>query len=714
MREVSAKAVRGVLEVLEEARLPIAPVLAHLPLSSDALRQPDMRIDWDVFVAFLDAVVAHHGDKLSLEEIGARCLRVPAFHFLRLAGRLVVSPRQLYAVANRMVGPAMFSNVTVTTSWLPGGRLVVTGELAAGYRESTHVFRLCHGNVVALPRLLELPPATIEEQVVSGRRGRLVLELPASHTIGATLRRGMRTVFALGDVFRSVARQQTELEGSLAALRSSRHELRQLIERLPEGVLVHRAGIVVWANAAMLESLGYERLDEVVGRHILDFIPPEDRAALAAAMAKAPANEVSDERIEYRVLRPDGAIRRLQSGTVQHVDFEGARARLVVLRDVTEQHRLHEQLALAERMSLLGRLAAGVAHEINNPLAYTHASLEVAASQLAGLARDVPTDALEESLARAREGTERVRGIVRDLKMLSRAEDEPGEAVDLHALLDSTLALAANAIGPKARVIRDYREAPRARATRGRLGQLFLNLLLNAADAIPETGGDHEIRVTISANPAGQAVVEISDTGIGIPPALVARVFDPFFTTKAVGSGTGLGLAICHRIVTQLGGEITLESTPRVGTTFRVTLPACASEPAPIGVPAQAHVRARVLVVDDEPALLRAIDGLIGDAHDVVTVSSGRQALDLLQVDRAFDVILADLMMAGVTGVDLFEAVSSNDPGLARRFVFMTGGAFTARGRALLGSVPNRCIEKPFDGDELLRAVSELVANAPS
>jgi PAS domain S-box-containing protein len=703
VREVSGKAIRAVIEVLEEARLPVEPVLAGLPLSRAAL---GARVDWDVFVAFLDAVVAHHGEALSLEEIGARSLRVPAFHFLRLAGRLVLSPRQLYTVAQRMVGPAMFSNVTVTTSWLPGGRMVVTGELAAGYRESTHFFRMCHGNVVALPRLLDLPPATIEEQAVSGRRGRLVLELPASHTLGARLRRGMRTVFAVGDLFRSVTRQQAELEGSLAALRTSRHELRQLIERLPEGVLVHRGGIVAWANTAVLESLGYDRLEQVVGRHILDFTPPEDRAALAAAMANAPENEVNDNRIEYRVLRPDGAIRRLQAGTVQHVDFEGERARLVVLRDVTEQHRLHEELALAERMTLLGRLAAGLAHEINNPLAYAHASLEVATSQLAGLAG--PTDALEQSLARAREGTERVRGIVRDLKMLSRAEDEPGEAVDLHALLDSTLALAANAIGAKARVVRDYREAPRARATRGRLGQLFLNLLLNAADAIPDEG-NHEIRVSISTSATGHAVVEISDTGIGIPPALAARVFEPFFTTKAVGSGTGLGLAICHRIVTQLGGEIALESTPRVGTTFRVTLPACAGEPAPIGVPVHPHVRARVLVVDDEPALLRAIDGLIGEAHDVVTVSSGRQALELLQVDRAFDVILADLMMAGVTGVDLFEAVSSDHPGLARRFVFMTGGAYTARGRALLGSVPNRCIEKPFDGDELLRAVGELV-----
>ena len=483
----------------------------------------------------------------------------------------------------------MFTNIAVTVTTGPAGQMIVTGELAAGYRESERLFRLCHANIAALPRLLDLPPAMIEEQVVTGRRGRLVLELPPSHTIGARLRRGMRTVFALGDVVRSVARQQAELDGSLAALRASRHELRQLIERLPEGVLVHRGGTVVWANAAVIESLGYEHRDEVVGRHILDFVPPEDRAPLAEEMAKAGPNQVNEERIEYRVLRPDGTYRRLQAGTVQHVEFEGARARLVVLRDVTEQHRLHDQLALAERMALIGRLGAGVAHEINNPLAYAHASIEVAMNLLAEQPRN---DKLDEALARAREGTERVRGIVRDLKMLSRADDEPGEAVDLPALLDSTLALAANAIVPKARVIRSYGEAPRARATRGRLGQLFLNLLLNAADAIPDGHPErHEIRVRIGQDAAGRPVVEIADTGIGIPPALAERVFEPFFTTKPAGMGTGLGLAVCHRIVTQLGGEIELASTPDA-TTFRVALPPGEVESVPATEP-RAVVAAR-------------------------------------------------------------------------------------------------------------------------
>jgi PAS domain S-box-containing protein len=702
MHEVSARAVRSLLEVLEAERIPLEPVFARLAVPEAVLRDPTTRVDWDTFATLVEAIEATC--PLSLEAIGSRALLVPSFQFLRLVGRLVVSPRQLYAVANRLVAPAMFTNVTVTVEWTPTDRLVLTGELAAGYRPSVAVFRLCHANVVALPRLLDLPAATIEEQAITGDRGRLILVLPASHTIGAKLRRGARAALALGEAFRGVARQQAELEGSLAALRSSRHELRQLIQRLPEGMMIHRNGRVVWANAAMLETFGYDRVEDVVGRGVLDFAPPEDRAELAAQMARAATNQVNDDRLEYRILRPDGTLRRIQAGTAQHVEFEGAQARLIVLRDITEQHRLRDQLALAERMALLGRLAAGVAHEINNPLAYAQASLEVALRELDG-----DSTKLADSLARAREGTERVRGIVRDLKMLSRAEDEPIEAVDLRALLDSTLVLAANAIEPKARVIRRYGDAPHARATRGRLGQLFLNLLLNAADAIPDGDADrHEIRVTLSRDTAGRAVVEIGDTGAGIAPALVDRVFDPFFTTKPVGAGTGLGLAICHRIVTQLGGDITFEST-RAGTTFRVALPPATAAPSIARLPAPVPRRARILVVDDEPALLRSIDALIGDVHDIVTAGSGRQALDVLRRDRGFDVILADLMMADVTGAELFEVVSSDHPGLARRFVFMTGGAFTTRGRDLLATVSNPCLEKPFDGDELLRVIGELV-----
>jgi len=389
-----------------------------------------------------------------------------------------------------------------------------------------------------------------------------------------------------------------------------------------------------------------------------------------------------------------------------------------LVRQVNDRSR---QLVRSERLVSVGFLAAGVAHEINNPLAYAHISLEVASRELAALGEPARTAKIEAALAWARQGTERVRTIVRDLKTLSRAEDEPLEAVDMAALLDSTLALAANAIATRARVVRAYGQAPAARATRGRLGQVFLNLLLNAADAIPaDEPTRHEIRVSTGTDAAGHAVVTIADTGTGIPHQLASRIFDPFFTTKPVGAGTGLGLAVCHRLVTQLGGEIDFESSPGAGTSFRVRLPAATAEEVAATAAARLAeqepeaapmplARRRLLVVDDEPALLRSVHALLSQSHDVVTASSGREALALLRTDHRFDAVLADLMMADVTGMDLYDAVLAEVPGLAASFVFMTGGTFTARGREFLEMVPNRCLEKPFDAEQLLTVVGELI-----
>jgi two-component system cell cycle sensor histidine kinase/response regulator CckA len=709
VREVSCKATRMILEALDASGVAVAGLADGLPISLEELRDPQARVDWDVFTEVVERVGARCGDELPLEEIGTRILRVPSFDVLRHAGRLVVSPRQLYEVAVRLVAPALFPNVAVEQEWLGSGRLVITARLLPEYRGSVAFFRLCHGNVAALPRVLDLPASVIEEQAFSPRSGRLVLRPPPSHTLAVRVVRGVRALGTLGEAWRGVVRQQRELEASIEALRDSRHELEQLLERLPDGVLIHRSGAIRWANAAMVEMLGVPSVEDVVGRHVLDFVPPEDREPLAVAMRRAAPNEVARERRDYRVLRPDGTLRRAQAGTAQLVDFQGEPARMVVLRDVTEHHRLREQAAISDRLASIGALAAGVAHEINNPLAYVRLSLEMASRQAA--AREGSD--LHTSLQLAREGTERVINIVRDLKTLSRVRDEASEPVDLPALLDSTFALAERTVTAKARVVKSYAPTPLALGTRGKLGQVFINLLSNAADAVPEGApSDHVIHVTTRTDSSGRAVVEISDTGCGIAPDIAHRVFDPFFTTKPAGVGTGLGLAMCHRIVTELGGEIAFESTQGT-TTFRVTLPPApevavvASGPAVVAP--SPRPRSRVLVVDDEQALVGSISRLMADAHDVVGAQSAQRALEILADGDRFDAVLADVMMTEFTGVDLYEAVRKSRPGLERRFVFMTGGVLSEHVRSFLQAVPNRCLAKPFGRSELLEALEAAV-----
>jgi two-component system cell cycle sensor histidine kinase/response regulator CckA len=248
---------------------------------------------------------------------------------------------------------------------------------------------------------------------------------------------------------------------------------------------------------------------------------------------------------------------------------------------------------------------------------------------------------------------------------------------------------------------------------------VVLNLLINAADATPEGSRErYEVRVATSTDAKGRAVIEVSDDGPGIAPHIARRIFDPFFTTKAVGSGMGLGLAICHRIVTQLGGELSFESARGGPTTFRVVLPAAdlpaAAETARTATTDPRRARARVLIVDDEPTLLRTVRWLLAGAHDVSVASSGREALDLLREDSRFDVVLADLMMDGVTGMDLYDAVRDVHPGLEKRMVFMTGGPSTRRSHEFLARVSNPRIEKPFSAAELEAAISLSTQAAPN
>lgn len=262
-------------------------------------------------------------------------------------------------------------------------------------------------------------------------------------------------------------------------------------------------------------------------------------------------------------------------------DSSGRRSgSLTIYRDVTPRKLLEARLQVADRMASMGTLAAGVAHEINNPLTFIMGNLNFLESELRDLAGPKPTprwQEMQQTVEEALEGSERVRRIVRQLKTFARGGDEPVGPVDVHDILEKTLTLAKNNIRHKAQLERDYGEIPPVHSDPTKLGQVFLNLLVNAAEALPMgRAPEHHIRVRTSVAEDGRVCVAVSDNGPGVPADVQARIFDPFYTTKPVGEGTGLGLAICHGIVTQLQGEIRLESTPGHGATFTVLLPAAA------------------------------------------------------------------------------------------------------------------------------------------
>jgi CheY-like chemotaxis protein len=321
---------------------------------------------------------------------------------------------------------------------------------------------------------------------------------------------------------------------------------------------------------------------------------------------------------------------------------------------------------------------------------------------------------LQESLDALREagvGAERIRGIVMDLKRFARADESLMGPVDVQQALEFSLSMALPHIRHRAHVERRFSPVTKVLGNEAKLGQVFLNLMINAADAMPE-GDVARNRLTLTTRMENErVVVEVSDTGRGMTPEVLERAFEPFFTTKSVGSGTGLGLSICLGLVQGMKGELSATSRPGVGSTFRVVLPP-ATEPArnftPVAAVA-ARERKRVLVVDDEPGIAAVFRRIIGRSHEVVVAQSGREALALLERDDAFDRIFCDLMMADLTGMDVYEALAQWRPDCLERFVFMTGGSFTERARTFLQTVPLPRIDKPFEP----AIIRELIAQSP-
>jgi signal transduction histidine kinase/CheY-like chemotaxis protein/sugar lactone lactonase YvrE len=387
------------------------------------------------------------------------------------------------------------------------------------------------------------------------------------------------------------------------------------------------------------------------------------------------------------------------------------------------------QLVQAGKMAAVGTLAAGVGHEINNPLSYIISNLEHSCEELEALTREAEGPEpmrerlreVQQVLREALMGSDRVRRIVKDLKTFSRQDEDTRGPVDLREVMDSAAKMAAGELKPRAQLIRDYAaEVPPVEGNEARLAQVFLNLIINAAQALPEGKPEqNEVRLVLKRGEADRVVAEVHDTGSGIPPEVLGRIFDPFFTTKPVGVGTGLGLALCHAFISSMGGRIEVESQVGRGTLFRLTLPVAKEqlERVPRATPARTGglARGRVLVVDDDPLVSSAVRRTLARDHEVEVVVSSRQALELLSSPEGnYDVILCDLMMPEITGMDLHAQLEASSPERARRMVFITGGAYTQAARDFLERVSNPRVEKPFDPEKLRGQVGEWVKKAHS
>jgi PAS domain S-box-containing protein len=561
----------------------------------------------------------------------------------------------------------------------------------------------------------------------------ILLGLVRGPTLGAVALALASLGLAVGCALKCRASLRKDERSAAAMTAKADERLISLVEVAPEPVLVCAGGLVVYANRAAVVALRCDHAEELVAHQFLDLVEGKDREFLAERLREMLSSGRPAASAEIAFLCRDGSRATLDVFYLL-TEFHDERAIVLLCRDVTERKQLQGHLMLADRLASLGTLAAGVAHEINNPLLYVSMNLEYVTSEVQRIAGQlaiadahkasglVPQlEALDRPLHEARDGAQRVKDIVRDLRSFSTGGGgERVWPVDICAIMESALRMARNEIKYRAEVVRQYGETPMVDANESRMAQVFLNLLINAAQAIPEGNvSNNEIRVSTTTDRAGRAVIQVQDSGVGIPTDVMPRVFDPFFTTKAVGKGTGLGLAIVHRIVTALKGEIYIESQVGSGTTVRLILPPALGAPEVTGVkPLSPHDvgvrderRLRVLLIDDETALGTSLRRCISRYWNASFVNDGRQALELLRHDCGYDVIVCDLMMPEVTGMDIYEELVQSKPDLSKRMLFMTGGAFTERARAFLESVPNRFLEKPFDLAQLESAVRVVATN---
>ena len=448
---------------------------------------------------------------------------------------------------------------------------------------------------------------------------------------------------------------------------------------------------------------------------VLHLFEPGSQKRVESVLDRAMHQGLIARGMKLELVALDGSRRLVDDSASAILDADGnLLGGVVVLRDMSEQIKLEKRLSVSERLASLGTLAAGVAHEINNPLSYILLNLELSLQMLAANAA-LPAGELQtlrEMLAEALDGTTRVGKIVDGMRRLAPTDPDARNLLRLRDVVETALRLTHNALTQRARLTTDLRELPQVRANEGELVHVFTNLLLNAAQAIAEGHpADNEVRVSSFEDDRGRAVVEVRDSGRGIPADRLYRVFDPFFSTRGPRDGAGLGLAISQTIVTGYGGTLDAESEVGKGSLFRVTLPAAtalatvasAFDPAP-----RADTRGQILIVDDEPGIARGLSRLLAPHHDVTVVSDGNEGLSLAQAGP-FDIIFCDLMMTGVSGMELHERLATTNPEAAHRVVFMTGGAFTARAEEFLRANANRCLVKPFQRAQVEAVVRELL-----
>jgi PAS domain S-box-containing protein len=540
----------------------------------------------------------------------------------------------------------------------------------------------------AIARPPDAPPMALEVVMVRPDGSEVPVEVAATRITG---RAGEIYVFGF---FVDVS---TERE-AVSALRASEARFRFLVEAAPDGVVILVRGTIVFINPRAAALLGASSREAAMGQPIAGFLPPEDARLTGERIAEMFRTGGEMPPSEYRTLRDPNRVIEIKS---IRCDWERQPAVLAFARDVTERREIQRKMVEADRLAALGTLAAGVAHEINNPLTYT----QLSAQRIDGLLANVPAEtaaAIRGHLQEIDHGIARVASITQGLRLFARGDDAPPSAVDLTGVVEHALKMVEHDLRHHTQVVRRFEPVMPVRGNPSQLEQVIVNLLLNAIHA--RTGSDHRIELSIAPRGTDRVAFAIADNGHGIPDAIRGRIFEPFFTTRPIGEGMGLGLSVCKTIIDGLGGTIEVHSTANRGTTMTVVLKTTRSlAPTRQAAPSdQTSSRARVLIVDDERFVRDALARLLTSTHEVTVAESGEAALELV-AHNTFDAIVCDVLMPKMDGRELYERIAAEYPDLERRIIFMSGGTFSPDLEAFLAKVG--CLDKPFKLDAVLAAI---------
>jgi PAS domain S-box-containing protein len=527
------------------------------------------------------------------------------------------------------------------------------------------------------------------------------------------------------------------------ALQHSESKFRDVFHNVTDGILLFdiNTNKPTMVNQAFCKMLGYSE-SELMRLQLTDMYVETDQAKFADMFYKPITGEQAFA-LDIALRRKDQTTCYVDINTTA-IEIEGHKLLMGCFRDITEKKKIQAELTRAEKLASIGLLASGVAHEINNPLTYILFNMESLGEDLPQLtnviqrcqhrANNIPLEHnpfagltstelklfhqpfledISERIDEAIQGIHRIKTIVQELSAFSRLDTPNIASVDVFVAIECAINMAHNEIKYRANLIKDYGPVPPVKASPDQLIQVFLNILMHIINSLDESNAaSNKIRIHIQQE-QNYVNVKFEDTGRGLTPEEIEYIFEPFSNTKNIGVGSGLSLSLCKNTLLSFGGDIEVHSEIGRGTCFSIKLPIATEnelkeEPQQCPNDCKCSHRRRILLIDDESGVRTTIKKYLHKDHEVITAESGAKAQAIIEEDHNFDLLLCDLMMPQMSGMDLHQWLTKKYPELAKRTIFISGGVFTPKAKQYLNNINNPLLEKPFDMKDLQKLIANI------